>query len=107
MAKVRNAAAVAWRDIPPLEEEVSVTIVHFYRIGAADVDNIVKPILDAMSGVVYVDDRQVVQVTARKSDLTAGIAIRNATPELADAVDQGVDFVYVQIAGPPEHGELP
>jgi hypothetical protein len=41
-----------------------------------DVDNILKPILDALNGIVYADDRQVrsVRVVAVPSDDASGIA---------------------------------
>jgi crossover junction endodeoxyribonuclease RusA len=36
----------------------------------ADVDNIIKPIQDALGGIVFLDDCQVESVTARKHDAT-------------------------------------
>ncbi len=35
----------------------------------ADVDNIIKPIMDALIGVIYVDDSQVTSVSARYYDV--------------------------------------
>ena len=34
-----------------------------------DVDNIIKPILDALKGIVFVDDNQVDSIVARKHDI--------------------------------------
>ena len=57
METVRSSALEKWGLSPALYTQVSVTIVYFYRSGAADVDNIIKLILDALIGVVYDDDR--------------------------------------------------
>lgn len=49
------------------DEEVSVTIYDFPEADTeGDVDNIVKPILDALCRRVYSDDRQVKRVTAHR-----------------------------------------
>ena len=49
----------------PLAGDISVAIeVYGKRIG--DLDNIAKSILDGMSGIVYVDDRQVTELSIRK-----------------------------------------
>ena len=41
----------------------------------ADVDNILKPTLDALKGIVYADDRQVRSVTATVFDLDVGAVV--------------------------------
>ena len=38
------------------------------RSESLDVDNIPKPILDALSGLVYADDRQITDLVCRKRD---------------------------------------
>ena len=37
-----------------------------YPTGKPDIDNVAKGILDAMNGVVYLDDKQVISLTIRK-----------------------------------------
>lgn len=104
---MRQAAGERWGDRVPLTEPVAITIVYFYRFGAGDVDNIIKPILDAMSGLVYDDDVRVMQVTARKTELISGLDIRDPDPDLAEAVDGGSDFVYIRIDPSPDETLLP
>ena len=48
---------------------VAVTITYFYNTTPLDVDNIPKPILDGLKGMVYQDDDQVFDMLCRKRDL--------------------------------------
>lgn len=48
----------------PITEEVRLT-VNFYRPRAiGDTDNLLKVLLDSMSGIIYKDDRQVAEIHA-------------------------------------------
>lgn len=48
-----------------------------YPIGKPDIDNVTKGILDAMNGIVYADDKQVVQMTVAKRYFEpAGVVVR-------------------------------
>ena len=76
----------------------------FFRRGGLDVDNMLKPILDALKGVVYQDDNEVSQVIERKTELVRGLRLRDATTALNQAVSDGSDFVFIKIDGPPDHG---
>ena len=89
-------------------DEVSIFIIYFYEGDTdIDVDNVPKLILDALSGVVYLDDMQVSQVITRKTPLAGGLVIDGPSPSLAAALDVGGDFVYVIVNGPPDHGSIP
>lgn len=48
---------------------VMLQITYFYDSDQMDVDNIVKPIQDAMKGLAYVDDKQVSDLLVRKRNL--------------------------------------
>jgi Endodeoxyribonuclease RusA len=54
-----------------------VRILWFHRVPLlqddADTDNISKPIVDAMQGVVYLNDKMVVKRLAQRVDLTGGL----------------------------------
>jgi hypothetical protein len=108
--KIRKAAE---EGVPPewklLAEEVSAVIIYFHRHAASgvDVDNMSKPILDALEGIVIEDDGFVVQLTARRTKLAGDLEIRNVSPELARGLDSFEDFVFVRISDPPDHGEIP
>lgn len=49
----------------PTEKPVKVSI-DVYSKTRADIDNIAKAVMDGLSGVAYVDDRQVVELRIRK-----------------------------------------
>jgi crossover junction endodeoxyribonuclease RusA len=72
-------------------------VAYFYVDSAAgDLDNIVKPIQDALKEIAYADDSQVVDLVAsmRRKGSTD---LRPLTPLLASGFSGGSDFVYVVV----------
>lgn len=63
-----------------------------------DVDNIPKPILDALKGVVYSDDRQVTDLLCRKRALRGALRIHNPSPLLIEAFAKGRATVHIAVA---------
>lgn len=60
LQRVAEAAHVAWSEGgPPLQGDLTVSISEFSASSVRDRDNLAKPVLDAMQGIVYVNDRQV------------------------------------------------
>jgi crossover junction endodeoxyribonuclease RusA len=97
---------------PPIEEEISVVVIYFYRGQAAlDVDNIAKPLLDALKGVVFRDDAQVSELRVRKTSVAESFSLSGASPVLTEAFEQmsqrRSDFVYVRIDPAPDHSRSP
>lgn len=64
---IAEIVMLLWRK-PPLECPLRLT-VYFRMLGqrSADVDNLAKTVLDALNGVLYVDDRQVESLCAHRS----------------------------------------
>lgn len=106
-SQVSGEAAKAWNFQEPIKAEVSVVIVYFYKLGSLDVDNMVKPILDALKDIILLDDAQVTQVLARKTELTIGVRIANASADVVAAIDRGMDCVYIGVMPAPDHGVMP
>lgn len=106
MAAARNRMPADWQ---LLAEPVTAVIVYFHRDVASgvDIDNMSKPILDALKKVVIVDDAFVVQLIARRTHLRSGLVFRDVTPELAEGLSGSGDFVLVRINEPPDHGRIP
>ena len=53
----------------PITEDVTVSVVlNFWLCGGQtpDIDNLIKAILDGLNKIAWVDDKQVVEVTARR-----------------------------------------
>ncbi|MBV9786926.1 MAG: RusA family crossover junction endodeoxyribonuclease [Chloroflexi bacterium] len=71
-----------------LDGEVYARITWFHSEKTqSDIDNIVKPILDALNGVVYADDRQIVKCLSERVDTTRDFAL-SAPPGPADVYQE-------------------
>ncbi len=81
-------------------------ITYFYKVIAVDVDNIVKPIQDAMIGLVYVDDNQVSDVLVRKRNLSVSFRIEKMTPTLATGFARENEFLYIVVMDAPDQEVL-
>lgn len=91
--------------VPTGELRVGVT---YFSQGPSglDVDNLAKPILDALTGVLWLDDSQVAELRVRKTDLSTLVAFKDPPAELATAVTAQEPFVFVQVSASIEHEEL-
>ena len=83
-----------------------VTIIYFYDSVTLDVDNIPKPILDALKGLVYVDDEQVTDIVCRKRDLNTDVRIENPSRILSDGLAGAKQFLYIAVDEAPEQGVI-
>jgi crossover junction endodeoxyribonuclease RusA len=106
---VRNAALQHWPvGTAPLSERLqfSVTYYHDGITVRIDNDNLVKPIQDALNGVVYTDDQQITDTIVRKTDLNGSFRVRGMSPVLAEGFCRGNEFLYIRIESAPSHEEL-
>lgn len=68
-----------------------------------DIDNIVKPIMDALIGVIYLDDQTVERITAQKFEPDLNWEFLAASEQLTAALDatsaseNATPVVYVHI----------
>lgn len=60
------SARLAMRGQKPLTGRLNATLTFYGARANADLDNLVKAVLDALNGVVYLDDKQVEVVEARR-----------------------------------------
>ena len=97
MQTVRTAAERRWDGEPPFMGEVAVTITYVSSRARLDVDNIPKPILDALTGLVYADDRQVADLVCRRKSLDPNLRIRNASPLFYESFRAGEQFLHVAV----------
>jgi hypothetical protein len=56
---VMNVAAAAWVGSPPLGGDLELHVFHYADVLLGDLDNLNKPIQDALQAIVFVNDRQV------------------------------------------------
>lgn len=63
--------AIAWEirsqlKFEPLEGSVALTITFYFKNARMDIDNALKGLLDCMTGLIYRDDRQIVELHVYK-----------------------------------------
>ncbi len=102
-ATVRQEAEKYWSsDQQPATGLVMLKVTYFYDSLAMDVDNIVKPIQDAIIGLAYVDDDQITDVLVRKRDLSGNFRVENITPILAEGFARGNEFLHIVVTDAPD-----
>jgi hypothetical protein len=108
---VSDAAAAAWGHYP-LDVAPLKAAILYCSDGASDldVDNIAKPILDALNGLIYEDDRQVRQILIRIWENMAFARMQGPSTILLRAlkvIHKYHDFVYVRISDELDLSEMP
>lgn len=97
-ARVRAAAQSYWKTGgPPSDQNLRISITYYYDTASPDVDNIIKPIQDALVGLVYIDDNQIVDTSCRKRDINGSFKIRFASPILVNGFTQGDEFLFIRV----------
>jgi hypothetical protein len=98
--RVRQAGKAAATGPAPSATDAFVLRVAYFHVDAAagDLDNIVKPIQDALKGIAYADDSQVVDLVAsmRRKGST-DLRPMTLTPTLASGFSGGSDFIHVVV----------
>lgn len=86
----------------PYPDAVMVSITYFYDNLPMDVDNIPKPISDALNGLAYFDDGQITDILCRKRELSGVVRIENASTMLQEAFNRGAHFLYILVEEAPD-----
>lgn len=63
-----------------------------------DIDNIVKPILDALSRFVYIDDRQIQRVWVQKFEPGNVFEFESPSSVLLEAINGPKPVLYVRVS---------
>lgn len=71
-----------------------------------DVDNIPKPILGGMKGVVYDDDIQINDVICRRRSLDVSLRVSDVSAVLAERFTLGEEFLYVVVENAPDQEKI-
>jgi hypothetical protein len=106
IAVTTAASAALSPESAPVEQDICVEITHFFAGAPADVDNIAKPILDSMKGLVFKDDARVTDLVCRRRAIIGPFAANPTSSTLAAAIGVGKEFVHVRVTASPESGEL-
>lgn len=108
-ALVRTTAAAHWAGRSLLAGRLKCTILHFYEEDhpPIDDDNLIKPIRDALQGVVYRNDSQIHHSETILISIEAVFKTRGVSPAILMAMSRGEEFVYIRIEDAPIYTELP
>lgn len=74
-----------------------MTITYFIDDYSGDVDNVAKPLLDALNKLVYVDDAQVFDLVCRKRDLKEDLQILAPPPDLVEFLGKPEQFLHISV----------
>ena len=105
-------AASLWGSDRLCEDSVRMKLTYYFEAPNGnedtipDSDNVVKPIREALVGVVYDYAYRVTDVISRRRNLNGSFRIKGMSPTLADAFIQGVEFVHVKIEVAPDPADL-
>jgi crossover junction endodeoxyribonuclease RusA len=104
---VRREATRYWSSTHvPANGPVCITLVYMYDEAALDVDNIIKPIQDALVGLAFPDDSLVTDVISRRRQLRGTFDLSRVSPVLIEGFAYGDEFVYVHVSDAPPQEQL-
>ncbi|WP_421656462.1 RusA family crossover junction endodeoxyribonuclease [Leptothermofonsia sp. ETS-13] len=108
---VRNTVEGCWSG-DPSGDSLRIVITHYYDVepgnenGVPDSDNIIKPVRDALNGVIYVDDYQIADFVSRRRSLNGSFRVKGMSPVLAKGFCSGEEFLHIRIEIAPDPAEL-
>jgi Holliday junction resolvase RusA-like endonuclease len=100
MSTVKAAASARWpSETPPLRGKVRVVVTYYHEgeIARLDNDNMVKPVLDALTGLIYFDDRQASSIEVRSVNMDLGLRMAHVSVLLAEAFVTKGEFLHVRV----------
>jgi crossover junction endodeoxyribonuclease RusA len=95
---VRGEAEKAWGGQIFVEQDIQLTLVYLYKSNPVDTDNIIKPIQDALIGLVYEDDSLITDVSSHRRSLFGTFDVTLCPSPLVRGIVLGVECVYVRVS---------
>lgn len=97
-AKVREEAIRQWRSTPIKQDGLKFTAIFFYfdPYGLPDSDNF-KRIQDALNGVVWEDDSQLVSSNSLRFPLQGQFHVEDLTWVIAEGFLKKTEFLYLRV----------
>lgn len=100
-AYVRAEAARRWTIPPSNAAAFQLTLVYLCNTSPVDIDNIIKPIQDALETVVYPADELITDVDSHRRLFTDPFDLTTLPPLLIQGIARQQECVYVRVqAGP-------
>ena len=96
--ELENAVDQVWDSEPITDRKLMVVITYFFDETPIDVDNIPKPILDALKVKVFSDDSQVYELLCRKRSRADNFSIVRPSRELLDALGNARQVLHISVS---------
>jgi crossover junction endodeoxyribonuclease RusA len=90
----------------PADSPVCITLVYLYDEVALDVDNVIKPIQDALVGLAFPDDSLITDAIIRRRQLRGRFDLSGVPSVLIEGFEYGGEFVYVHVGDAPPQERL-
>jgi Holliday junction resolvase RusA-like endonuclease len=104
---VRTGARNRWPNGEPIiNQPIEILAIYYYEDVALDTDNMIKPIQDALKGLIYSDDCLVTDSRAAKRNLDGGFRVKGMSPVIAEGFCSGCEFIHVKILQAPSQEKL-
>src|SRR5438132_917307 len=106
--RVRAAAAKQWGSANPVTGSLKITVSYYHegRFVWIDNDNMLKPVQDALIGLVYTDDQLITDTSVRKTSIDGSFRIRRESLVFLKAMSRGDVFLHIVIDHAPRHENL-
>ena len=78
--------------------DLHLTLVYLFDEAPPDTDNIVKPIQDALVGLVFSDDALVADVESHRRSLNGAYDLTYLPPLVTAGIFSGRECVYVRVS---------
>ncbi len=96
---IYGRARIEWMGgLPLMTSGLRLMLVYLCDDSPADIDNIIKPIQDALIGVVYRDDSLISDVDSHRRFLSDAIDVTNLPPLLVEGVTLGEECIYIRVS---------
>lgn len=104
---VRDAARRQWPNGEPfIDQPIEIVATYYYEDVPLNNDNMIKPIQDALEGIVYSDDCIVTDNRLAKRNVNESYRVKGMSPVLAEGFCSGCEFIHVKILEAPNQEEL-
>ena len=95
---VRDEAAKTWIGQIFAEQDLQLTLIYLYNSDPVDTDNIIKPIQDALIGLVYDDDLLIADVDSHRRALSGTFDLTVCPIPLIQGIISALECVYVRVS---------
>ncbi len=95
---MRQEATKVWTGSPLQTDNLHLTLVYLCDESPPDVDNIIKPIQNALVGLVFDDDSQIADVESHRRFLDDTLDLTSLPQLLLSGIASQKECVYVRVA---------